>query len=62
MIAIAEGIKVPFYCFAYGVELVQFYFEDSTLNLDEDVIDHSIIARKHAQYISSLIADEARLS
>ena len=26
------------------------------------MIDHSIIARKHAQYISGLIADEARLS
>lgn len=62
LIAIAEGKKVPFYCFAYGVELVQFYFEDATLNFDEDVIDHSIIARKHAQYISGLIADEARLS
>lgn len=34
LIAIAEGIKVPFYCFTYGLELVQFYFEDATLNLD----------------------------
>lgn len=62
LISIAEGTKVPFYAFTYGLELVQFYFEDSTQNLDENILDHSIIARKHAQYISSLIADEARLS
>ena len=30
LIAIAEGTKVPFYAFTYGLELVQFYFEDST--------------------------------
>ena len=30
LIAIAEGTKVPFYAFAYGLELVQFYFEDTT--------------------------------
>ena len=48
IIAIAEGIKVPIYAFTYGVELVQFYFENSTLNLDNDVLDHSLVARKHA--------------
>lgn len=47
-VAIAEGIKVPFYAFSYGVELVQFYFENSTENLDADLLDHTIIARKHA--------------
>lgn len=62
LIAIAEGTKVPFYAFAYGLELVQFYFEDTTQNLDQNILDHSIIARKHAQYMSGLIADEARLS
>jgi len=39
---------VPFYAFSYGVELVQFYFENSTENLDNDLLDHTIIARKHA--------------
>lgn len=48
VIAIAEGIKVPLYSFSYGIELVQFYFEDSTQNLDVEILDHSIIARKHA--------------
>ena len=50
------------YAFTYGLDLVQFYFENSTLNLDNDVLDHSLVARTHAQYIANLIADEARLS
>lgn len=48
IIAIAEGIKVPLYTFSYGIELVQFYFENTTENLDENILDHSLIARKHA--------------
>lgn len=48
VIAIAEGIKVPLYAFSYGIELIQFYFENSTENLDDNVLDHSLVARKHA--------------
>ena len=61
-VAIAEGIKVPIYCFAYGIELIQFYFENTTETLDHNILDHSLVARKHAQYIADNIADEARLS
>lgn len=53
---------MPLYAFAYGIELTQFYFEDATLNNDENLLDHSLIARKHAQTVAGLIADEARLS
>lgn len=60
-IAIAEGIEVPFYAFTYGLELTQFFFEDPTHTLDNFVIDHSIVARKHAQTVANIIADEARL-
>jgi len=48
VIAIVEGIDVPIYAFAYGVELVQFYFENSTDNLDDHILDHTIVARTHA--------------
>lgn len=53
---------MPLYAFTYGLDLVQFYFENATLNLDEDVLDHSLVARTHAQYMAHLIADESRLS
>lgn len=62
VVAIAEGINVPLYAFAYGIELIQFYFENATDNLDEHVLDHTLVARKHAQYIAGLFADEARMS
>lgn len=42
--------------------MVQFYFEDPSATLDEFLLDHSLIARKHAQTVASLIADESRLS
>lgn len=61
-IAIAEGAEMPLYAFTYGVELVQFYYEDATAAGDEFVLDHSILARKHAQTIANLIAAEARMS
>ena len=61
-IAIVEGKKVPLYAFTYAVEMVQFYFEDSTETLDNNQLDHTIIARRHAQTIANMIADEARLS
>lgn len=53
VVAIAEGVKVPLYAFAYGIELIQFYFENATENLDDHVLDHSLVARKHAQYIAN---------
>jgi len=63
-VAIAEGIKLPLYAFTYGIEMVQFYHEDPdayTGTSDGVNIDHSIVARHHAQEIASLIADEARM-
>ena len=47
-IAIAEGIDMPIYAFTYGIEMIQFYYEDPTASLDNFFLDHSIIARKHA--------------
>jgi hypothetical protein len=61
-IAIAEGVDIPMYIFTYQIEMVQFYFEDPSATLDEFLLDHSLIARKHAQTIATLIADESRLS
>ena len=61
-IAIAEGKTMPLYVFTYDIEAVQFVFEDPTANLDKFVLDHSIVARRHAQFISKQIADEGRLS
>lgn len=61
-IAIAEGIEMPLYAFTYGLEMVQFYFEDPTMTLDNFELDHSIVARKHAQTIANLIAAEARMN
>ena len=61
-IAIAEGAEMPIYAFTYGVELVQFFFEDATATKDQFVLDHSILARKHAQTIANLIAAEARMN
>ena len=53
---------MPIYAFTYGVELVQFFFEDPTSNKDQFLLDHSILARKHAQTIANLIAAEARMN
>ena len=61
-IAIAEGVDIPLYVFTYQVEMVQFYFEDPSETLDEFLLDHSLIARKHAQAVAGMIADESRLS
>ena len=63
-IAIAEGIDLPLYAFTYAIEMIQFYHEDPdafTGTNDEVTLDHSIVARHHAQEIATLIADEARL-
>ena len=61
-IAIAEGIDIPLYVFTYQLEMIQFYFEDPSATLDDSLLDHSLVARKHAQTIAGLMADEARLS
>ena len=53
---------MPTYAFAYSIEMVQFYFENSTDNLDANILDHTIIARTHAQSIASLIAEELRMN
>ena len=47
-IAIAEGAEMPLYAFTYGIEMIQFFFEDPNETLDNFQLDHSIIARKHA--------------
>lgn len=59
-IAIAEGVDMPVYAFTYNIEMTQFVFEDASLTLDENTLDHSLIARKHAQYIANQIAEEGR--
>ena len=61
-IAIAEGIDMPIYAFTYGIEMIQFYYEDPTASLDNFFLDHSIIARKHAQTLANLIAAETRMN
>ena len=63
-VAMAEGTTLPLYAFTYAIEMIQFYHEDPdalTGTNDEITLDHSIVARHHAQEIASLIADEARL-
>lgn len=55
-IAIAEGIDLPLYAFTYAIEMTQFYFEDPSATLDNYQLDHSIVARTHAQSIANLIA------
>lgn len=59
-VAIAEGVDMPIYAFTYGIEVPQFVFEDPTKTADYNALDHTIIARTHAQYIAGLIADEGR--
>lgn len=51
---------MPLYVFTYEVSMTQFYFEDPVWSNDENVLDHSIIARKHAQFIANTIAEEGR--
>lgn len=61
-IAIAEGKSLPIYMFTYDLEAVQFVFEDATASLDNNVLDHSLVARTHVQYIAKQIAAEGRLN
>lgn len=53
---------MPLYAFTYAIEMIQFYFEDPTETLDNFQLDHSIIARKHAQSIANMLAAEARMN
>ena len=53
---------MPIYFISYDVESVQFVFEDPVANLDKHVLDHSIIARAHAQYLAKQIAAEGRMN
>lgn len=43
---------MPLYLFTYDIEAIQFVFEDPLANLDKHMLDHSIIARHHAQFIA----------
>jgi hypothetical protein len=62
-IAIAEGTELPFYFFTYNVEMIQFAYTDFMENEEqEEIIDKSIPARHHAQFIAQQIADETRLN
>ena len=62
-VAIAEGLDLPFYIFTYNVEMTQFISTDLTREPDQvELIDKSIPARHHAQFIASQIADEGRLN
>ena len=52
-VAIAEGIDLPLYIFTYNIEMTQFVYTDLLVNPEqEEVIDKSIPARHHAQFIS----------
>jgi hypothetical protein len=62
-VAIAEGIDIPLYIFTYNIEMTQFVYTDLLTNPDQqEIIDKSIPARHHSQFISNQIADEGRLS
>ena len=59
-IAIMEGLDLPIYIITYNIEMTQFVFANPVVT-DVDIIDHSIAAREHAQFIANQIADEGRL-
>lgn len=62
-VAIAEGIDLPVYLFTYNVEMTQFVSTEIMDRDDqEELLDKSIPARHHAQFIAHQIADEGRLS
>jgi hypothetical protein len=53
-IAIAEGINIPLYIFTYNIEMTQFIYTDLLSNPDQqEIIDKSIPARHHSQFISN---------
>jgi hypothetical protein len=61
IIAHLESPDMPLYFFTFDIEYTQYVFADPYL-ARSDPIDHSRVARTYAQYISNLIADEARLN
>ena len=63
IVAIAEGVKLPIYMFTYNVEMTQFVSTDLGKEPDQtEIIDKSIAARHHAQFIAHQNADEGRLN
>lgn len=63
IVAIAEGIKHPIYMFTYNVEMTQFVSTDLIKEPQQtELIDKSIAARHHAQFLAHQIADEGRLN
>ena len=53
-VAIAEGIDLPLYIFTYNVEMTQFIRTDISKSVDqEELIDKSIAARHHAQFLAN---------
>jgi len=62
-IAIAEGVEIPLYIFTYNLEMTQFVYTDLMVKEgQQEIIDKSIPARHHAQFVSQQIADEGRMS
>jgi hypothetical protein len=51
-VAIMEGKDLPIYVFTYSIEMTQFVFADAVVT-NTDMLDHTIPARTHAQYISN---------
>ena len=51
---------MPIYAFTYNIEMTQVVFEDASFTYDVNVLDHSLVARKHAQYMANQIAEETR--
>ena len=51
--AIAEGKEIPLYIFTYNIEMTQFVYTDLLESSNQqEIIDKSIQARHHAQFIS----------
>lgn len=62
-VAIAEGSELPFYIFTYNIEMTQFVYTDLMVSEgQQELIDKSIPARHHSQFISHQIADEGRMN
>ena len=59
-IAIMESFDMPLYFILYDVSYAQYvYSERYYVSGGNQLIDHSIAARSHAQYIASQLHDEA---
>ena len=55
------GTTAPIYAFTYAIELPNFAFADRQI-ANTDVIDHSIAARTHAQFVAIEIWEEGHQS